>query len=239
VANSTADSLDLYAKVEDLLGVKEAAPSLYAHYLLFLNSVDFDTLLDVGCGSGDFLRQMHGALDIPQVKGVDLSPLMVSQTLAQGYDAQCIDLCDLEGQYDVITAVFDMLNYLDKAQLKRFLKCIFEHLNTGGVFLCDINTLYGFENVAVGAYIVDDETRFLTVDSEFEEGEYISEFTLFEKEGKGIHGCFEKSKETIKQFYHSFKEIVQYSGLELLQSDEVNLYDFDEADKVFLVFKKV
>ena len=164
---------------------------------------------------------------------------MVSQTLAQGYDAECIDLCDLEGQYDVITAVFDMLNYLNKAQLKSFLKCITEHLNEGAVFLCDINTLYGFENVAVGAYIVDDEERFLTVDSEFEEGEYISEFTLFEKEGKGIHGCFKKSKETIKQFYHSLEEIVQYSGLELLQSDEVNLYDYDEADKVFLVFKKV
>lgn len=235
MTDTRAESLDLYAKVEDLLGVKEAAPSLYAHYLLFLNSIDFDTLLDVGCGSGDFLRQMHGALDIPQVKGIDLSPLMVSQTRAQGYDAECIDLCDLKGQYDVITAVFDMLNYLDKAQLKLFLKCIAEHLNEGAVFLCDINTLYGFENVAVGSYIVDDETRFLTVDSEFEAGEYISEFTLFEKEGKR----FKKSKETIKQFYHTLEEIVQQSGLELLQSDEVNLYGFDEADKVFLVLKKV
>lgn len=235
MTDTRAESLDLYAKVEDLLGVKEAAPSLYAHYLLFLNSIDFDTLLDVGCGSGDFLRQMHGALDIPQVKGIDLSPLMVSQTRAQGYDAECIDLCDLKGQYDVITAVFDMLNYLDKAQLKRFLKCISEHLNEGAVFLCDINTLYGFENVAVGSYIVDDETRFLTVDSEFEAGEYISEFTLFEKEGKR----FKKSKETIKQFYYTLEEIVQQSGLELLQSDEVNLYGFDEADKVFLVLKKV
>jgi len=235
VDNNSSDSLDLYAKVEDLLGVKEASPSLYAHYLLFLNSLDFDSLLDVGCGSGDFLRQMHGALDIPRVKGIDLSPLMVAQTLEQGYDAKCIDLCDLKGQYDVITAVFDMLNYLDTEQLKRFLKCIAEHLNEGGVFLCDINTLYGFENVAVGSYIADDETRFLTVDSEFEEGEYISEFTLFEKDGD----CFKKSKETIKQFYHTFEEIVQYSGLELLQSDEVNLYDFDEADKVFLVLKKV
>ena len=81
MANKTSDSLDLYAKVEDLLGVKEVAPRLYAHYLLFLNSIDFDTLLDVGCGSGDFLRQMQGALDIPKVKGIDLSPLMVAQTL--------------------------------------------------------------------------------------------------------------------------------------------------------------
>jgi predicted TPR repeat methyltransferase len=237
VANTVSDSLDLYAKVEDLLGVKEAAPSLYAHYLLFLNSLDFDSLLDVGCGSGDFLRQMQGALDISQVKGIDLSPIMVSKTLNQGIDAQCIDLCDLKDRYDVITAVFDMLNYLDKAQLKRFLKCISEHLNEGGVFLCDINTLYGFENVAVGSYIVDDEERFLTVDSDFENGEYISEFTLFEKEGKGMDGCFKKSQEIIKQYYHSVEDIVKSSALELLLNDEVNLYELEESDKRFLVLR--
>ncbi len=233
--NNSSDSLDLYAKVEDLLGVKEAAPRLYAHYLLFLNSQDFDTLLDVGCGSGDFLRQMQGALDIPQVKGIDLSPLMVAQTLEQGYEAECIDLCDLHGSYDVITAVFDMLNYLNKEQLKRFLLCVKEHLNEGGVFLCDINTLYGFENVAVGSYIVDDEERFLTVDSDFEDGEYISEFTLFEKEDE----CFKKSQEIIKQYYHTMDDIVKLSGLELLVSDDVNLYELESSDKKFLVLKKV
>ena len=235
MANSTADSLDLYAKVEDLLGVKEAAPSLYAHYLLFLNSIDFDTLLDVGCGSGDFLRQMQGALEIPNVKGIDLSPLMVSKTLEQGYDAECIDLCDLNGRYDVLTAVFDMLNYLDKEQLAHFLGCVKEHLNDGGYFLCDINTLYGFENVAVGAYIVDDEERFLTVDSDFEEGEYSAEFTLFEKEGSS----FKKSQEMIKQYHHAIDNIVILSGLELVQSDDVNLYDLGEADKLLLVLRKV
>jgi predicted TPR repeat methyltransferase len=235
VANSIADSLDLYAKVEDLLGVKEAAPTLYAHYLLFLNSIDFDSLLDVGCGSGDFLRQIQGALEIPQVKGVDLSPLMVSKTLEQGYDAECIDLCDLNGKYDVLTAVFDMLNYLDKVQLTQFLACVKEHLNDGGYFLCDINTLYGFENVAVGSYIVDDEERFLTVDSDFEEGVYSAEFTLFEKEGSR----FKKSQEIIKQYHHAIDDIVMLSGLELVQSDDVNLYDFDESDKMFLVLRKV
>ena len=234
---NTSNSLDLYAKVEDLLGVKEAAPSLYAHYLLFLNSQNFNTLLDVGCGSGDFMRQMQVALDldIDQVKGIDLSPLMVAQTLEQGYEAECIDLCDLSGSYDVITAVFDMLNYLNKEQLATFLTCVKTHLNDGGIFLCDINTLFGFENVAVGSYIVDDEERFLTVDSDFEEGEYVSEFTLFEKEGE----CFRKSQETIKQYYHSVEEIVELGGMELLVNDEVNLYELESADKRFLVFKNV
>jgi len=232
---NSSDSLDLYAKVEDLLGVKEAAPSLYAHYLLFLNTLNFETLLDVGCGSGDFLVQMKQALDIPQVKGIDLSPLMVSNTLHKGIEAECINLCELDGKFNVITAVFDMLNYLDKEHLKHFLHCIKDHLDKGGVFLCDLNTLYGFENVAVGSFIADDEERFLTVDSDFEEGEYISEFTLFEKE----NSLYRKSQETIKQYYHTVDEIITLSGLELLVNDDVNLYELEESDKVFVVLKKV
>ena len=234
VTKKTSDSLDLYAKVEDLLGVKEAAPGLYAHYFLFLNSVDFDSLLDVGCGSGDFLCQMQGALGIEEIMGIDLSPLMVSKTAEQGIPSQCINVCDLSGKYDVITAVFDMLNYLDKEALKDFLSCASEHLNEGGYFLCDINTLYGFENVAVGSYIADDKERFLTVDSDFEAREYTSEFTLFEKEGK----YFTKSQETIKQYYHEIDEIVRLSGLEFVSSDDVSLYEMEEADKVFLVLQK-
>jgi len=233
--HQVSTSLDLYAKVEDLLGVKEVAPRLYAHYLLFLNTIDFETLLDVGCGSGDFLLQMQKALDIPQVKGIDLSPLMVLKTRAYDIDAECTDLCDIEGNYDVITAVFDMLNYLNLNRLQTFLLCVNKHLNKGGVFLCDINTLYGFENVAVGSYIVDDKERFLTVDSDFVEGEYISEFTLFEKEGKQ----YSKYQETIKQYYHTVEDIVKYSGLELLASDDVNLYELEKADKCFVVLKKV
>ena len=231
---NSSNSLDLYAKVEDLLGVKEAAPHLYAYYLLFLQTIDFDTLLDVGCGSGDFLVQMQQALDIPQVKGIDLSPAMVSKTVEMGLDAECVDLCALNGKYDVITAVFDMLNYLSTINLKSFLMCVKNHLKEDGVFLCDINTLYGFENVAVGSFIVDDDERFLTVDSEFEAGEYISEFTLFEKENT----CFKKSQETIRQYYHTVDDLVEYSGLKLVVSDDVNLYGLEESDKTFVVLKK-
>ena len=234
MADSVSRTLDLYAKVEDLLGVKEAAPLLYAHYLLFLQTIKCDTLLDVGCGSGDFLRQMQGALDIPVAKGIDLSPTMVSKTQQQGLDAQCIDLCEVQEQYDVITAVFDMLNYLDATKLKRFLNCINSHLNDGGYFLCDINTLYGFENVAVGSFIVDDEERFLTIDSDFEDSEYISTFTLFEKE----ETHFKKSQEIIKQYFHTAQELIDLSGMELVEREDVRLYDFEEADKTFFVFRK-
>ncbi len=229
-----SSSLDLYSKVEDLLGVKEVSPKLYAHYLLALHSLEFNSLLDVGCGGGDFIHQMKSALDIDVIKGVDLSPLMVAKTKALGYEAQAIPLQEESSTFDVITAVFDMLNYLDPKALEEFLISIKEHLNDGGLFLCDINTLYGFESVAVGSYIVDDDDRFLTIDSDFEDGVYSSEFTLFER----ADNCFVKSQETINQYYHKVEDIIRYSGLELLSQEEVSLYDFDEADKLFLVFEK-
>jgi len=86
----------------------------------------------------------------------------------------------------------------------------------------------------VGSYIVDDEERFLTVDSDFEAGVYSSEFTLFEKEGQ----CFTKSQEIIKQYLHSSEEIEELSGLKFISQEDVYLYTEELADKVFLVFQK-
>ncbi len=232
--NDNTSALDLYAKVEDILGVKEVAPKLYAHYLLTLQTIEFETLLDVGCGSGDFLSSMSGIFDDATMQGIDLSPLMVERTKSIGVNASCIDLCDMDSSFDVITATFDMLNYLDTKSLKAFLICLSERLNPDGYFLCDINTLYGFSEVAVGSFIADEDDRFLTIDSDFEDGVYSSEFTLFEQNGDS----YSKSKEQISQYYHDSEMIASISGLELVTQESVSLYG-DESDKTFLVFKKI
>ncbi len=232
---SKSDALDLYAKVEDLLGVKEATPDLYTYYFRFLQTIDFDSLLDVGCGSGDFLLQAKSAFAPSKLLGIDLSPSMVEQTRGRGLDALCIDLCELEDSFDVVTAVFDMLNYLDKHAIKHFLACLQERVKPGGYFLCDINTRYGFEEVAVGSFIVDDDDRFLTIDSEFDEGVYHSAFTLFEK---NADACFDKSTGVIMQFYHTIEELAaSLDQMDLTEQSNVTLYA-EEADKQFLVFRK-
>ncbi len=231
---SKSDALDLYAKVEDLLGVKEASPALYSHYTLFLNTIHFDSILDVGCGSGDFLLQVNHSFEPKEILGIDLSPSMVKRSREQGVTAQCMNLCDLDGSFDVITAVFDMLNYLDDRELEQFLQCLESRINPAGYFLCDINTLYGFEEVAVGSYIIDDGNRFLAIDSDFEEGVYKSDFTLFEESGS-LH---QKSKETIFQYYHTVEIIKKYlSGMDLIVMEDVLLYG-DDTDKNFLIFQK-
>lgn len=231
--NSKA-SLDLYAKVEDLLGIEEAVASLYTIYSEFIETASCQSLLDVGCGSGAFLSGLKNKGRLQRVKGIDLSPLMVQQTQARGIDAESIDLCDLEGKFDIITAVFDMVNYLDAESLYRFLGCISEHLHEDGYFIFDINTLFGFEEVAAGTYIVDDESRFLAIDSMYEEGEYRMEMTLFENCSNG----FEKFQQQIRQYYHEIEQFALVKGMKLVSSEEIFLYGLEEADKLFIVLQK-
>ena len=228
-------ALDLYAKVEDLLGVVEVTPILNEYYFNALDKLEVKKLLDVGCGSGGFLEEL--SIGYPQIetKGIDLSPIMIEMTQAKGLNAECIDLCKVEEKYDVITAIFDMVNYLDKKSLKRFLGCIEERLEEGGHFIFDINTLYAFKVVAAGSFIKDGGDRFVTIDSDYLEsrGEYYMDFTLFEKEGE----LFKKSQESITQYFYRVAEIEKLTNLKLVSKESIAIYG-DEVEKFFLVFKK-
>ena len=226
-------ALDLYSKVEDLLGVNEVTPKLYENYFYTLQRVEFDSLLDVGCGRGEFLRQLSNLFPDTELRGIDLSPLMVKTTQSKGIQAQCIDLCKLDKKFQVITAVFDMVNYLDTPSLEKFMKCVEDRLEDGGYFICDINSLYAFEELAVGSYVRDDDTRFVTIDSYFQKNKYYSEFTLFEKDGQK----FKKSQDTIIQYYHKVEELIKLTNLKLIEEFPFSIYG-EEIEKFYLVFRK-
>jgi predicted TPR repeat methyltransferase len=233
VAN-TKESLNLYAKVEDLLENSEAIEKLYGYYYEFLDSIEFRTLLDIGCGSGAFLSQINQNYKPFLAKGIDLSSVMVQKARLKGVMAEAVDLCELNGKFDVMSAVFDMLNYLPPQALKGFFECVSEHLNDDGYFVFDINTDFGFANVAVGAYIVEDEHRFLAIDSDYEDGVYEATFTLFEQDNE----LYRKMQESITQYYHSIDTITQATSMNLVVIQEISLYDMEQSDKILLVFQK-
>ena len=102
--------------------------------------------------------------------------------------------------------------------------------------MLDVNTLFGFENVAVGAYITQDETRFLAVDSDFQNSVYEADFTLFTQKE---NGCYIKETQRITQFYHPVKRIKKATTMKLVESIDIELYGLGEADKTILVFENV
>lgn len=224
-------NLDLYAKAEHLLGIEEATEALYDLYRSELDTYSVKTLLDVGCGRGGFMRRMMS--DGVTCKGVDLSNVMVEECKLQGLDAECIDVSQVDGKYDAIVAIFDVLNFLDKDALLKFLDAIAEKLNDDGVFIADINTLYGFSDVAEGTMSSENEKEFLIVDAVFENNELHTKFTLFEK---NEDERFTKYQDTIIQYFHKIQFFEKVKSLKLVDKQTFSLYD--ELDKSLLIFKK-
>ena len=224
-------NLDLYSKAEHLLGIEEATEALYDLYRSELDDYHVKTLLDVGCGRGGFMKRMIS--DGVICKGVDLSPLMIAECKADGLDAECIDVADVDGKYEAIVSIFDVLNFLNKDELLKFLDAVADKLHDNGVFIADINTLYGFCDVAEGTMSSDSEDEFLSVDAIFENDKLHTKFTLFEKEEDGKYA---KYQDTTIQHFHKIKTFQKLTGLKLVEKQTFSLYDTE--DKTLLIFKR-
>jgi cyclopropane fatty-acyl-phospholipid synthase-like methyltransferase len=224
-------NLDLYAKAEHLLGIEEATEALYDLYRSELDDYEVKTLLDVGCGRGGFMHRMIS--DGVECKGIDLSRVMVDECLASGLDAECMDISEVDGTYDAIVSIFDVLNFMDKSELVRFLDEVAKRLSDGGVFIADINTLYGFSDVAEGTMSSEDGDEFLSVDAVFENDKLHTKFTLFAKQSDER---YVKYQDTIVQHFHKIKTFQQLTSLKLIEKQTFSLYDTE--DKTLLIFKK-
>jgi cyclopropane fatty-acyl-phospholipid synthase-like methyltransferase len=223
-------TLDLNAKAEHLLGIEEATEALYDLYRSELDEYKIKTLLDVGCG-----RVCIMTLNISDglvSKGVDLSLLMVQECKAQGLDAECKDVSEVSGTYDAVVSIFDVLNFMDREALIKFLDAIAKKLNDDGVFIADINTIYGFSEVAEGSMSSENEREFLVVDAMFKNDELHTKFTLFEKD----NDRYIKHQNSIVQYFHKIKTFQKLSGLKLVDKQTFSLYDTE--DKTLLIFKK-
>jgi cyclopropane fatty-acyl-phospholipid synthase-like methyltransferase len=224
-------NLDLYAKAEHLLGIEEATEALYDLYRSELDDYKIKTLLDIGCGRGGFMQRMIS--DGVTCKGIDLSSVMADECMAKGLDAQCVDISEVSGKYDAVVAIFDVLNFLKHDELLKFLDDVAQRLNDDGIFIADINTLYGFSDVAEGTMSSENDREFLVVDAVFENEELHTKFTLFEK---GDDALYTKYQDTIIQYFHKIKVFEKLPALKLVDKQTFSLYD--TKDKTLLIFKK-
>ena len=223
--------LDLYAKVEHLLGIEEATDALHSLYMSELDGIEVKTLLDVGCGRGGFLKRAL-AKGI-EAKGCDPSFIMTNECQKEGLDVVCGEIDAVEGKFDAIVSIFDVLNFMDKERLSRFLDAVAKRLEDNGIFIADINTKYGFSEVAEGVMSAEDEEGFLNVDAAFVNDKLTTIFTFFEKEDDGK---YLKHQERIVQYFHPIKFFQNHKALKLVEKQTFSLYDSN--DKTLLIMKK-
>lgn len=228
-------ALDLYASIEEYLDFEEETHHLYKTIGHIVLSKDIDNLVDIGCGQGEFCNIMNA--NGIKTFGVDLSQKQIDMAIQKNIDAKCIDIKDIEDKYDCATATFDVLNYIPDSNLQEFITNTYNLLNEGGYFLFDINTLYGFEEVAQGCLTIDNDDNFIAIDANFHDNILYTDITKFTKN----KDLYQKQEGTIKQVYHTNKEltnILKSVGFTIEDIINFNLHGEKNHDKQIFIAKK-
>ena len=227
--------LDLYATIEEYLDFKQEMEKLYNAIKDIAIVKNPKTLIDIGCGQGEFCKLIE-SFDI-ETLGVDLSEKQIQIAKAKGINAKYIDIEDIKEKYDCATAVFDVVNYLPDDYIKRFLENSYNLLNKNGYFIFDINSLYGFEDVAQGALTIDEDEKFIAIDANFVDKKLFTDITLFSKDGKN----YKKDFGTITQYYYTNEELKNMLisvGFIIEEIKYFNLHDSEQSDKYIFICKK-
>ncbi|MCT7580721.1 class I SAM-dependent DNA methyltransferase [Aliarcobacter butzleri] len=228
--------LDLYAKVEPYLDFEEEVYTLHKEFLRFVMVNDLDNIIDIGCGQGYFLENLK--VNKKKYFGIDLSVEQIKVCQEKNLNAQAIDLKDVKEKFDCATAIFDVLNYIPKNELKIFLEQTYEILNQNAYFIFDVNSYFGFDEVAQGTITIDVEDKFIAIDANFENNKLQTDITLFEKQENGL---FSKEQDSIIQEYHSkefLSKILEEIGFKLIEIKEFSLHTDEIADKLIFICKK-
>ena len=230
------NALNLYSIVEQDLDFKEEIEELYNAYELFINQIEPSTLIDIGCGQGDFLLQVEH--EDMKVFGIDLSDEQIKVCKSKNINSACINISDIKEKFDCATAMFDVLNYIDKDEVKNFIQSTYDCLNDDSYFIFDVNTLFGFEEVAQGSLNINKQNRFIGIDAFFEDEKLSTNITLFQKEKNNL---YTKHNETITQYYHSkeyLEELLKSIGFEVQNALDFKLHDENNADKYIFLCRK-
>jgi SAM-dependent methyltransferase len=221
--------LELYGRIEDLFLDTEAAHILWSKFISILINLGVNEVLDIGCGSGDFcvLAEENGL----KVKGIDLSSTQIERARIK-CDCEVMDVCDVKRNYEAAVAIFDVINYMNDQQLKKFLKCVENVVDK--YFIFDVNSYFAMNDLAIGTLKAEDENRFGVLYSDFDHDVLRTEITLFEKEGE----CYKKHQADIIQYYHSVEKICKFTDMKLVNKIPVSLYESGEIEKWILVFEK-
>ena len=229
--------LELYSKIEPYLDFEDEVYLLHKQFMEFVMVKELDNIIDIGCGQGYFLENLR--INGKKAFGTDLSVEQIKVCKAKGLDAKAIALNEVKDKYDCATAIFDVLNYMDKEYLETFVKEANLVLNQGGYFVFDVNSHFGFDNIAQGCITIDLKDKFIAIDANFDDNKLQTDITLFSKQKNKL---FSKESDSIIQEYHSkefLSNLLEKNGFKIEEIREFNLHSDEDADKFIFICKKI
>lgn len=108
------------------------------------------SLLDLGCGTGNFLKKLEKEFDY--CAGIDISPDMIAiakeNCSKSVLEVKSVTDFSFDKKFDLITCNFDMINHLPSlSDWEKTFTLVFNHLEDGGIFIFDFNTAFKLNNL--------------------------------------------------------------------------------------------
>jgi len=106
-----------------------------------LEDVTFDSLIDVGCGDGRFLRELHERYPNGDSLGVDYSerPIRLARAMNPGLEFETADIIDdeIDGEFEAMTSI-EVLEHIPPADLPEFVEAMGDLLVADGTLILTV-----------------------------------------------------------------------------------------------------
>ncbi len=241
-----------FATVYDSLthDVNYKARGAYVEKLFKMSGTKPHLLLDLACGTGSMSVEM--ARRGYDVIGVDCSAdmLCVANEKAREHNQNILFLhqkmeeMELYGSVDAAICMLDSINYIeDITALKKSFALVQQYLNSGGVFIFDINTAHKLRTILPGnIFTGESDGCFYIWENTFDPEENICEFKIdfFVRKADGTYNHFTEYHHEYAYTDRQIKSALKAAGFTLIGQYEDLTFDppARNSQKVFYVAKK-
>ncbi len=227
---------DRYAEIYDRSGQVGFSLRMipYLQQLLEQHGCRGRIMLDLACGTGTIAVAF--AEQGWRVYGVDASAAMLAQARAKSAEAgaglllsqQDMRSFTLPERVDLVTCLFDSLNYLLAVEdLQQTFARVAAYLKPGGLFICDMNTIWALEEIwDHNTYFQDGEELSIIMQSEYSDESHTVAVKVVAF--VGCDGRYERIEEThCERGYHerTVSAAMERAGLTVLARYEAFGFD--------------
>ena len=203
----------------------------YIHSMLCEKGVKDGLVLDLGCGTGTMTEILagYGCDMIGADNSEDMLELAMEKRIQSGHDIlyllQDMREFELYGTVRAVVSVCDSMNYItDEEDLLEVFRLVNNYLDSGGIFIFDLNTEYKYEEILGDTTIAEDrEDASFIWDNYYDPEEQINEYDLalfipVDKDGETLYRKYEETHYQKAYSLEKIKELLAEAGMEFIDA---------------------